>query len=88
MSALTKQAGRFAETDVDDEIVLMRLDNGEFFSLEGTAAATWRLIDGNRDRAALVAALSEKFNGDPSEIGTDVDEFLAKLSEMGLITVD
>lgn len=88
MNALTKQPDRFAETDVDDEVVLMRLDNGEFFSLAGTAAATWRLIDGKRDRAALVAALSERFEGDPTAIAADVDAFLATLSEMGLIAVD
>jgi pyrroloquinoline quinone biosynthesis protein D len=88
MNALTKQPDRFAETDVDDEIVLMRLDNGEFFSLAGTAAATWRLIDGKRDRAALMAALSETFDGDPAAMAADVDAFLATLREMGLIAVD
>lgn len=88
MTALTKQPERFAETDVDDEIVLMRLDNGEFFSLAGTAAATWRLIDGKRDRAGLVNALSERFEGDPTAIAADVDEFLTMLREMGLIAID
>jgi hypothetical protein len=88
MNALTKQRDRFAETDVDDEIVLMRLDNGEFFSMAGTAAATWRLIDGKRDRAGLVAALFETFGGDTAAMAADVDAFLDALREMGLIAVD
>ena len=40
MGNLTKQANRFTETDIDEEIIVMRLDNGEFFSLSGTGAAT------------------------------------------------
>jgi hypothetical protein len=85
MSILSKQAGRFSETDIDNEIVVMRLDNGEFFSLSGTAAAIWRLIDGTRDRAALLAALAAEFGTDESAIVADVDDFLAQLEEQGLV---
>lgn len=88
MNALAKRTERFAETEVDDEVVVMRLDNGDFFSLAGTAAATWRLIDGTRNRAALVTALTTEFDGDEAEIAADVDEFLVKLREMGLLAVD
>lgn len=88
MNVLAKRTERFAETEVDDEVVVMRLDNGDFFSLAGTAAATWRLIDGTRNRAALVTALTTEFDGDEAEIAADVDEFLVKLREMGLLAVD
>ena len=85
MTTFAKRANRFSETDIDQEIVVMRLDNGEFFSLEGTAAATWRLIDGTRDRAALIEALATEYGTDRSEIAADVDDFLAQLKELGLI---
>ena len=85
MKALTKQVERFTETDIDDEIVVMRLDSGDFFSLEGTAAATWRLIDGTRDRVAIIEALAAQFNADDVEVAADVDDFLAQLKEQKLI---
>lgn len=85
MKALTKRSDRFTETGIDDEIVVMRLDSGDFFSLEGTAAVTWRLIDGTRDRAALIEALAAQFESDEDEIAADVDDFLAQLKEQGLI---
>lgn len=85
MRVLAKQADRFSETDIDEEIVIMRLDNGEFFSLSGTAAATWRLIDGTRDREALLEALAAEFDGDGTDMAADVDEFLARLREIGLL---
>jgi hypothetical protein len=85
MSSLTKQVGRFTEAEIDDEIVVMRLDTGEFYSLAGTAAAIWRLIDGTRDRAALVSSLAAEFDRGETDISDDVDEFINQLAELGLI---
>jgi hypothetical protein len=87
MTTVAKLGGKYSETDIDDEIVVMRLDNGEFFSLAGTGAVIWRLIDGTRDRAALINALASQFEGDELQISTDVDDFLNQLREMGLIAV-
>jgi hypothetical protein len=88
MAALKKLLGRFTETCVDDEIIVMRLDNGEFFALSGTAAAVWRLIDGKRDRSALLAELADQFAADEKQIEADVDELLGQLIESGLVTGD
>jgi len=85
MAAPTKLVGNFTETDIDDEIVVMRLDNGEFFALSGTAAAAWRLIDGRRDRAALLAALAAEFAAEERQIAVDLDELLGRLKESKLI---
>ena len=85
MTPISKQSDRFTETVIDDEIVIMRLDNGEFFALSGTAAAAWRLIDGKRDRASLSAALCEEFAAEPDEVAADLDDFLNQLSETGLL---
>lgn len=76
---------RFSETTLDDEVVLVKLDTGEFFSLSGTAAAAWRLIDGNRGREALVAALADQFAADEKTVAQDIDDFLSRLREAGLL---
>lgn len=55
---LTKDPAAFAETRIDDEIVIMNLASGDFFSLTDSAAAIWDLLDGSRDRAAVLAALA------------------------------
>jgi hypothetical protein len=85
MTAITKLSERFTEADIDQEIVIMRLDSGEFFSLSGTAAAIWRLIDGQRDRAELIATAAREFAPGERDIAADVDEFLAQLRETGLL---
>ena len=85
MTWISKQAGRYSEAEIDDEIVVMHLDTGEFFSLVGTAAATWRLIDGKRDRSALIAELASQFDADEREVAADVDQFVVRLREVGLL---
>jgi len=86
MAAITKRFDQFTETELDDEIVVMKLDSGEFFSLTDSGAAIWRLIDGARDRDALVAALTREFAADASEIAADVDAFLDMLRCEDLLT--
>ena len=85
-SALHKAAAKFSETRIDDEIVVMQLDSGVFFSLTGTARAIWELIDGTRDRAALLAALAADYGEDAAKIAAETDSFLAQLREAGLVT--
>ena len=85
MTAIRKALGQFVETDIDDEVIIMRRDNGKLLTLPGTAAAIWRLIDGKRDRNALVRALADAFATEGDAIESDVDEFLLQLRETGLL---
>lgn len=85
MAAVRKLSGRYSEADIDDEIVLMRLDNGELLSLADTGAAIWRLIDGQRDRLALAAELAREYEAGADEIERDLDELIGQLTEAGLV---
>ena len=85
MKPIRKRSDAFTEADVGDEIILMRLDNGELLSLTETGAAVWRMIDGSRDRAALIAALRKQYVGSTEDIGRDVDQLMDLLNEAGLI---
>lgn len=85
---LTKARDRFSETTIDDEIVVMRLDNGEFFSLTGTARSIWLLLDGSRDRAGLLATLIADYGGERLQMAEDLDHFLGELNAAGLLARD
>jgi len=85
MRPLIKRADRFTETAIDDEIVIMRLDNGAFFTLSDTAAAAWRLIDGQRDGQAIVCALACQYAVDEARIAEDVHDLIVKLSRTGVL---
>lgn len=88
MSALAKDPSRYAETRIEDETVVMSLESGDFFSLRGPAQAIWRLLDGSRDRAAILAALAEEYDASEAAMAADVDAFLADLRSAGLLAPD
>lgn len=82
---LTRCSHAFAETVIDGEVVLLNLQEGTFFSLTGTAALIWPLIDGTRSRAALLAELAAAHGEDAALIAPDLDAFLAQLTEAGFV---
>ncbi len=82
---LAKRTAAFSETTVEGEIVLLNLAEGTFFSLTGTAAAIWPLIDGTRTRTALLDELARRYGDEPGAIAADLDAFLAQLSTAGFL---
>ena len=84
-SMISKTAGRFSETSIDGEMVVMNLDSGEFFSLTETGKDIWELIDGQRSRDGIIAELAEAYRLDFTDIAADVDSFLTELREAGLV---
>ena len=82
---LTKDPSAFAETRIDDEIVVMNLASGDFFSLHDSAAAIWDLLDGTRDRTAVLAALCAQYDAPNADLARDLDSFLGELRSGGLI---
>ncbi len=82
---LVKLADRYVETAIDDETVVMDMDSAEFFSLNQTAGAVWRMIDGTRNRDAIIAALAADYGVEVGAISAEVDEVLGKFREAGFI---
>jgi hypothetical protein len=82
---LTKNQAAFSETAIDGEVVLLNLKDGTFFSLTGTAAVIWPLIDGTRSRVALLAELVQAHGEDEGVIAPDLDAFLIQLTGAGFL---
>lgn len=86
MTAIGKDPARFVETVIDDEIVVMQLDSGDFFSLRDTARAIWEAIDGARDEAGIGAAMADAFpEAQRDELAADVAAFVTRLRAAGLL---
>lgn len=88
MTSIRKLVDNFTEADIDDEIIIMRLDTGELLGLDGTSAEIWRLIDGARDREELIGALASNYEMGRRQLAHDVGEFLGQLKDAGLIAVE
>lgn len=81
---IRKKPGGSLETPVDGDLVVMRMSDGDFFELRGTALAIWNLIDGQRGREEILAQLQGIFDNTPG-MEADLDEFLAQLRAAKLV---
>ena len=80
-----KIADGFVETEIDDEIVVLRLADGDIFSLVGTSREVWKCIDGHKSAAAIATELSERHGAPSDTVADDVAGFIAELKDAGLV---
>ena len=71
---------------LDGETIVLSLDSGTYFGLNGTGTRVWRLIEDGMSHSQIVARISEEFEHPIDEVRTDVDELLAMLQSKGLVT--
>jgi hypothetical protein len=72
-------------TRLDDEIVILSLRSGGYFSLEKVGARIWELIGEPRLIAELRDAIVEQYGAAPEVVTDDVLELCQHLAELGLV---
>lgn len=85
MGAIAKLTGHYVETEVDGEVLLVDMAGGMLFAMDGTAREAWRLIDGTRDLAAVVAELAARYGEHTHRIAADCAALVADLRAAGLV---
>jgi len=81
---------RIKEPDViyelfDGEVVLINLETGNYFSVQGTAAEIWQDIVNGMAIEDMIERLLSRYQGDVAHITESVSAFLKQLSEDSLI---
>jgi len=80
---LRKVEGRFSSALIDEELVLVDADTGQFFSLEGVGLEIWNSLDETGEIDAICARLESRFEVAPEQCRADVERFAAVLVERG-----
>lgn len=74
-------------TDLDDTIVMMDVDEGQYYELDQVGARIWTLLETGRPAADLCDALAAEFDVDPDTCRRDTLEFLQTASSMRIVHV-
>ena len=74
-----------AAAEVDDALVLLDLDGGMYFALNGPAADVWQALAEPKSEAALVETLVAKYLVEPEHCALSVARLLQNLEEKGLV---
>jgi len=71
----------------EDEVVLINMGTGNYYSIDGTAADIWGLIENGCALDAIVGYVSRKYRVDNKDIKKDIGEFISEIQNEGLIVV-
>lgn len=69
----------------EDEVVVVNLSSGTYYSLAGTAAEIWNSIEKGFGQDAIVNSLADSHRRAVGEVQSDFQPFLAQLIEQKLV---
>lgn len=78
---LKKIAGSYVVVPVRSRAV----DFSGIIKLSETGAFLWKLLEKGADREELIAALLDEYLVDEATASADVDRFIARMNEVGLL---
>jgi hypothetical protein len=75
-------------TELDQETVLMSIDAGAYYGLEGPARSIWEILETPLTFSALVDRLVEEYQVSPKTCAADLERFLSEMVREGLLRVE
>lgn len=79
---------RIVHETIDDEVIIIDLETGTYFSLTQSAADLWPALVRGSTKAGLMATLTGVYDAPASEIETSVAAFLDELKAESIIIVE
>ena len=72
---------------IDGEVIVINLASGAYYSLKGSAAEVWEIINGapSVQDGQIAAALAPAHDTPHAEVETSVAQFVAQLRDEGLV---
>jgi hypothetical protein len=75
-------------TELDQETVLMSINAGAYYGLEGPARSIWEKLETPLTFTQLVDVLVDEYRVSPETCAADVQKFLAEMEQEGLLRVE
>lgn len=70
---------------VADEMILLDLETGVYFTLNSVGAFIWRAIESGSDGEAVIDAIVNHYEVEPDVATADYDEYVGALVAEGLL---
>ena len=72
---------------LNDDLVMVDIEKGIYFSLNSVATQIWELLENPTNSESLYDALMAEYEVGLEQCQADVNEYLEKMKELGLIQV-
>ncbi len=87
LESTVSRAEGFATAAVHDELLMLNVEQGAYYSLDPIAADIWRILEQPTRVDAITEQLQKRYAVSAEQCQADVLEFLEKLRENGMILV-
>lgn len=75
-------------SDLDDELLMMSIDNGEYYSVDAIGARIWSLLEEPTPVATLCNMLTNEFEVALATCQEDVLSFLNEMADLDVIIAE
>jgi hypothetical protein len=82
---MIQRSAEMPSAPLGDDLLMMSLDLGRYFSLNGVGKRIWEILEYPTQPAAIVRQLVEEYDVTEETCAMQVDDFLKKLRERGLL---
>ncbi|WP_271077309.1 PqqD family protein [Aurantiacibacter sp. MUD61] len=83
-----RKTDNFVETVVDDELVLLHIINGQFYSLKDTGRRAWELLEDNKQFGSLVNAMCGEYEVAEDTCREELGKLFGDLQERTLVEIN
>ena len=85
MKVLYRRNSRTISGRLHDELVMMDMEQGKYFSLNPVATRIWDLLEKEMTPDELCAVLTEEYDVEPGQCMEEVTELLEEMEKLGLV---
>ena len=75
-------------TELDDQVVMLDTRSGKYLELDSIGSRIWMMLEGEPSMIKLRDALIDEFDVDGETCLSDLAEFVSRLIELELVSVD
>jgi len=73
--------------DIDNEVLIMRIEHGDYFSLSGAGSDIWRRLESPCSFAGLVDQLAADYDATTTTIAADVHALLSQMAVHDIVVL-
>lgn len=75
-----------AHESVGEHVVILDLNAGRYFSLEGSAARVWELILDGLDKQAIIQQMLSEYDVSETTLSRDITQLTRQMIDRGLLS--
>lgn len=77
---------QIAHEAIDEEVIIVDFESGNYFSLEGAGALIWTALAAGVDFGAILQQVEARYDCSGADVAAMMASFLAELLDQGLVT--